>query len=304
MTKMANDSAIKPKLGFVGLGNIGEPICRCLLGAGYDVAVHDADPRAVSRLADTAAEMCDGPEDLAVRAEVILLSLPDSSVVEEVVAGEHGLITKLSPGQTVIDTSSSQPSSTRTLARTLSEIGVRMLDAPVSGGVAKAREGRLSVMVGGDEETYRRCRGILDTFGERVARVGDHGAGHLVKALNNMLSATTLLSAAEAMVLAEQAGIEPATFLEVINASNGRSYSTEVKFPEYILDRSFDDGFSLGLMVKDLGVAIQAAKDAGYPLLTGSLVAQIWRMAANNGYGPKGHTSIYDFVEKLAGRGE
>lgn len=292
---------MRPKLGFVGLGNIGLPMCRCLLAAGYDVSIYDVDPEAVARLEETSAEPSKNLESLAVETEVILLSLPDSSVVEEVVSGEGGLLTGLSSGKTVIDASSSRPSSTRDLAKTLSDAGVRMLDAPVSGGLLKARDGRLSVMVGGDEETYLRCREILGAFGERVVRVGESGSGHLVKALNNMLSATTLLSAVEAVVFAKKAGIDPETFLAVINAGNGRSYSTEVKFPEYILDRSFDDGFSLNLMAKDLGVALQAAADAGHPLLTGSLVSQLWQTAASNGYGPKGHTSIYDFIEEFVG---
>ena len=140
---------MKPRLGFVGLGNIGEPVCRQLLAAGYGVLVHDANPEAAAKLEDTTAEPTKNLQDLASEADVVLLSLPDSGVVEEVVLGEGGLMEGFSSGKVLIDTSSSKPSSTRDIAAKLAEGGVEMLDAPVSGGVLRAREGRLSVMVGG-----------------------------------------------------------------------------------------------------------------------------------------------------------
>ena len=177
-----------------------------------------------------------------------------------------------------------------------------MLDAPVSGGVLRAKEGTLSVMVGGKQEVFERCSPILEAFGGKIFYVGDHGAGHLVKSLNNLLSATTLASAAEALILAQRAGISPETFVEVINASNGRSYSTEVKLPRYVLDGSFDDGFALGLMVKDLKIALETAEELGLPMFVGSTLGQIWQAANAQGYGAEGHTAIYAFLEELAGR--
>jgi 3-hydroxyisobutyrate dehydrogenase-like beta-hydroxyacid dehydrogenase len=291
---------MKPRIGFVGLGNIGFPMCRRLLESGYEVLAYDANPEAVSRLEDTPAEPADSLKALAA-ADVVLLSLPGSDVVEEVVLGEGGLAEGLSPGKVLIDTSSSRPSSTRDLAKKLAESGVEMLDAPVSGGVLRAEEGMLAVMVGGREEVFERWRELLESFGEKIFHVGDHGAGHLVKSLNNLLSATTLASAAEAVILAEKAGVAPEALLEVINAGNGRSYSTEVKFPKFILDRSFDDGFALGLMVKDLKIALESAAEIGHPLFSGSSISQLWQAAAARGYGLEGHTSIYAFLEILSG---
>lgn len=246
---------MRPRLGLIGLGNMGEPICRHLLEEGYEVLVYDVDREATARLDDTVAEPAEGPKALASAAGVVILSLPNSAVVEEIVFGEDGLLEGLLPGRVVIDTSSSKPSSTRTIARRLAQAGVDMLDAPVSGGVLRAREGTLAVMVGGKREVFERCSPILQAFGGQIFFVGDHGTGHLTKALNNLLSATTLASAAEAVILAEKAGLSPDLFVEVINASNGRSYSTEVKFPKYILNRSFDDGFATALMSKDLKIA-------------------------------------------------
>ena len=290
-----------PKLGLIGLGNIGEPVCRQLIGAGYEVSVFDANGEAVARLGDTEAEPASSPKALASVADVVLLSLPNSAVVEEVVLGEDGLIGSLSPGKVVIDTSSSKPSSTRMISARLAQAGIDMLDAPVSGGVMKAREGTLSVMVGGRREVFERCSPILQAFGGQIFFLGDHGAGHLAKALNNLLSATTLASAAEAVILAEKAGLSPDTFVEVINASNGRSYSTEVKFPKYILDRSFDDGFATALMSKDLKIALEAAAEMDFPMLVGSTVAQVWQAAVAQGNGARNHTEIYAFLEDVAG---
>ncbi len=179
-----------------------------------------------------------------------------------------------------------------------------MLDATVSGGVLRAREGTLSVMVGGKRAVYERYREILEAFGGKIFYVGDHGAGHLVKALNNLLSATTLASAAEAALLARRAGVAPDAFVEVINASNGRSYSTEVKFPRYILNRTFDDGFALSLMNKDLKIALETAAEMEFPMPIGSTLAQIWELAVARGYGPENHTAIYAFLEELLGEGD
>ncbi len=293
---------MKPKLGFVGLGNIGEPICRNLLEEGYQIAVHDVSPEAMARLGDTGAEPVGSPEQLGAVADVVLLSLPNSAVVEKVVLGDDGLAGVLSEGKVLIDTSSSKPHSTRAIAERLAIFGAGMLDAPVSGGVLRAREGKLAVMVGGRRETFERYSDILRAFGEHVFYVGEHGTAHLLKALNNLLSAATLASAAEAMILAEKAGISPETFIEVVNASNGRSYSTEVKFPRFILPRSFDDGFALGLMSKDVKIALETAAEMELPMLVGSTTSQIWQAAVAHGHSAENHTAIYAFMEDLLGK--
>ncbi len=294
---------MRTKLGFVGLGNIGEPICRNLLGEGYEVAVHDVIPEAMARLGDTDAKSVGNLRELGTVVDVVLLSLPNSTIVEKVVFGDGGLAEGLSEGKVLIDTSSSKPHSTRTIAERLAVSGIEMLDAPVSGGVLRAREGKLAVMVGGRQEVFDRCSDILQSFGEQIFYVGDHGTAHLLKALNNLLSATTLASAAEAMILAEKAGISPETFIEVVNASNGRSYSTEVKFPRYILPRSFDDGFALGLMSKDVKIALETAAEMELPMIVGSTVSQIWQTAVTHGLSAENHTAVYAFIENLLGEG-
>src|SRR5215211_8004219 len=221
---------MKPIVGFVGVGNIGEPVCRNLLEAGYELLIYDVDPEALARLHDTSAEPVASLDTLASGVDMVLLSLPNSDTVEEVVFGEGGLQVGLS-GRTLIDTSSSKRSSTRSIAKRLAARGIDMLDAPVSGGVRRAREGALAVMVGGKPEVYDRCREVLQSFGDGIFYLGDHGSGHLVKALNNLLSATTLVSAAEATLVAQKGGVAPEKFVEVINAATGGATPRRSSFP-------------------------------------------------------------------------
>ncbi len=289
---------MRPSVGFVGVGNIGAPMCRHLIDGGYQVTVFDASTRALEEFRGTAA-IASSLTDLARRSEVVVLSLPDSDVVERVVLGEEGLTDGLSRGKALIDTSSSRPSSTRRIAVHLAEKGIDMLDAPVSGGVLRAREGSLAVMVGGEEEVYERHRELLGSFGSQIFYVGGHGAGHVAKCLNNLTSATTLAAAAEVVLLGTRAGLDPETLVEVINASSGRSYSTEVKFPRYVLNRAFDDGFAIRLMSKDVKIALDTAAELKAPMIIGTAVSRAWEEAVSEGFGSEGHTAIYAFLEKM-----
>lgn len=264
--------------------------------------VHDKDPEALEQFRGTPAKRAASVAEIARAADVVILSLPNSTVVKRVVSGEGGLEEGFSEGKVLIDTSSSRPSSTRGTAAHLAKKGVHMLDAPVSGGVVRAREGALAVMVGGEKEVLDRCFGILNSFGEQIFHVGAQGAGHLAKALNNLLSATTLASAAEAVLLGAKAGLEPEKLIEVVNASSGRSASTEVKFPRYVLNRAFDDGFGIGLMNKDIKIALETAEEFGFPMLIGSTSGQVWRTAVAQGFGLESHTAIYAFLERLVGQ--
>lgn len=289
------------KIGFIGLGNMGNPMCGRLLDGGLEVRVYDADAGALERMCEAGAARAGSPADVANVAsgmDAVLLSLPNSEVVEEVVLGDGGLAEGLRPGTTVIDMSSSRPSSTRRIAAELDRRGISMLDAPVSGGVARARSGELAVMVGGEHALYERYLPLLRTIGEKVFHVGGIGAGHLAKALNNLLSATTLASAAEAVLLGERAGLDPEALIEVVNVSTGRSNSTEVKFPRYILNGAFDAGFSTGLYDKDVSIALETAAEEGFPMPVGEAVGEVWRRAVEAGYGPEDHTRLYSFVEE------
>ena len=276
-------------------------MCVNLSRGGFRVLAYDASAEARARLEGTRVEVAGSISEVARAAEVCVLSLPDSGVVEEVVLGEGGLVEGLSEGDAVVDTSSSRPSSTRELARRLAERGIGMLDAPVSGGLLRAETGELAVMVGGRPEVFDGCRAVLEAFGGEIFYVGESGAGHTAKAINNLVSATTLASAAEAVLLGERAGLDPEKLVEIINASSGRSASTEVKFPRYILNRAFEDGFAVGLMNKDAKIALDAAAELGFPTVIGSAVGQVWQAAVAQGFGGKGHTAIYEFLEEFTG---
>jgi 3-hydroxyisobutyrate dehydrogenase len=293
------ENELPETVGFVGLGNMGNPMCGRLLERGARVRAYDADAGVLERMRAAGADRAGSPAEAASGVEAGLLSLPNSEVVEEVVLGRNGLVERLSPGATVIDMSSSRPSSTRYLAAELARRGASMLDAPVSGGVARARSGELAVMVGGERELYERYLPLLRVMGERVFHVGAIGAGHLAKALNNLLSATTLAGAAEAVLLGERLGLDPEALIEVVNVSTGRSNSTEVKFPRYILNRAFDAGFSTELYDKDVRTALETAAEESFPIPVGEAVGEVWRRAVEAGYGPEDHTRLYSFVEEM-----
>jgi 3-hydroxyisobutyrate dehydrogenase len=246
---------------FIGLGVMGLPMARNLAAAGVcDLVVHDVDPARAHEVAARAGE----PAAEAGQADVLLLMVPSSDVVEQLLLGD-GLLERLRPGSVVLDMSSSRPASTVELARRAAERGVRYVDAPVSGGQAKAVTGELSIMAGGDADPVERVRPLLSAMGSTIHRTGPAGSGHALKALNNLLSAIGIAGAAEVLTAGTKFGLDPKVMLDVINSSTGRNQATQVKFEPYVLSGTFDSGFALSLMVKDLRTALQIAEDTGTP---------------------------------------
>lgn len=225
----------------------------------------DLDSAAAARLAeelDTTAlpDLDDLPADLTT----VILMLPDSRAVESVLlgpGGADGLLSRLPAGTLVVDMGSSEPASTRRLHRLAAARGVGYVDAPVSGGVAKAESGELAVMVGGEPADVEAALPHLEPMGASIVAVGPPGAGHAAKALNNLLSATNLAAAAEVLCVAQRAGIRPEVMVQVLNSSTGRSQATEVKYPKHVLTGTFASGFEMDLMLKDLAIAAALAAD-------------------------------------------
>jgi 3-hydroxyisobutyrate dehydrogenase len=215
-------------------------------------------------------------------------------VVESVVRAPD-VAAALAPGATVVDMSSSEPLRTQELAGELAARDVRLVDAPVSGGVKGARAGKLTVMVGGAEDDVARVTPWLQPLG-RLVPTGQVGSGHAVKALNNLLSATHLLATSEAMLAGEKLGLDPEVMLSVFNGSSGRSGSTETKFPAFILPGSFDSGFALRLMVKDMRIAVGIAKAAGVPHALADTAIRLWGEAAESLEAAADHTEIDRWV--------
>jgi 3-hydroxyisobutyrate dehydrogenase len=282
-------------VGFVGLGTMGTPMATRLAGAGYRVQGYDVSERAVTSWAERAEGACPSAslDAAADGAAAIILMLPDSAVVRGVLAG---LV--LAPGTVVVDMSSSEPLVTRELAAQIARGGATLVDAPVSGGVAGAVSGKLTIMAGGAPADIERVRPLLDVLGARVVRCGDVGSGHAVKALNNLLSATHLLATSEAMAAAAEFGLDVPTALAAINTSSGRSGSTETKWPNFIVPRTFDSGFSLRLMLKDMRIALGLAEVAGTPAALSAAAARLWAEAAQALPADADHTEIARWLER------
>jgi 3-hydroxyisobutyrate dehydrogenase len=289
---------------FVGVGAMGRPMAARLAAAGAALRVADADPDRARTVAGDLGAPAVGPAGLpaaAATADDVVLMLPDSTVVEKVLVGPEGLLDDLRPGSRVVDMSSSRPASTVALAARAARADVALLDAPVSGGVARAVTGELSIMVGADEAAYADALPLLEPMGHDVTRVGPPGAGHAMKALNNLLSAIGLVGASEVLSVGKAFGLDPQVMLQVLNGSTGRNHATEVKMEKFVLSRAFDSGFSLQLMVKDLRTALDLAHETGTPVPIGASALEEWTAALRTLDPGADHTEVAAYVEGRAG---
>jgi 3-hydroxyisobutyrate dehydrogenase len=274
-----------------------------LLAAGVSVALFDARRDAIDRVvAESGGMPAASLGDLAAGRDVVITMLPNGDIVRAVAlgAGGDGLRDHMARGSVLIDMSSSSPTGTQALGRSLVERGVAMLDAPVSGGVARAETGALAVMVGGEQEVVERCRPLLQIMGEHVFATGPLGSGHALKALNNLVSAAGLLAAAEALLIGRRFGLDPTRMIDVFNASSARNNSTENKFKQFVFSRSFASGFALDLMVKDLATALDLARDTGTPAQFSAACRDLWTAARSALAGDADHTAIVRWLEQLA----
>jgi 3-hydroxyisobutyrate dehydrogenase len=280
-------------IGFVGLGNMGLPMAGLLADAGYAVQGYDvADVRFAGAVESLAAA--------AEGARAVVLMLPDSRVVRAVLL-EEGLLDALAPGTLLIDMSSCEPTETRTLAEVLAARDGVLVDAPVSGGVAGARGGTLTIMVGGPDEAVAACRPLLEVMGGRVTHVGPVAAGHALKSLNNLLSATSLLITSEAVLAGRRFGLDPKVMVETLDESTGRSWSTHYKMPEFVLPRDWSSGFTMRLLIKDLHIALGLARSTGSPIGLGRACAELWERAAATIGDGSDHTEIARWLEEMPG---
>jgi len=281
-------------VGFIGLGQMGTPMVSHLLEAGFSVIAFDVSDAAVASAAEAGATPAAAAADVAARARTIILMLPDSNVVERVV---DDLAPGLAQGSVIIDMSSSEPARTRQLAAGLAGRGVALIDAPVSGGVTAARAGTLTIMVGGDQEVVESVRPVLEAMG-RIQLAGPVGAGHAVKALNNLMSATHLWITSEAMIAAERFGLDVSAVLSIVNGSSGRSGSTENKWPNFVLPGTYDSGFRLRLMLKDMRIALALAEELGAPSGLGAAAERFWSEAADALDEAADHTEVAAYLRE------
>ncbi len=288
-------------VGFIGLGMMGLPMSKKLIEAGYKVVGYDVDPGALEQAKANGAETASSPREVGERCDPVITIVPNSDIVEEVVLGPEGVIQGAGEGGVLIEMTTAYPMSTLKVAKALEARGVRMLDAPVSGGVVGAEKGTLSIIVGGPEDLFEQCKPLFEVMGKNIFHMGAVGAGHTMKAVNNFLSGCSMVATSEAVALATKAGLEPKKVVDVLQVSTGRSYATEWKFPRFVLPRKFDDGFRIELFNKDLDILTRLARELGVPMFTAHTVQQIFNFAMGHGYGPKGHTTIAQLIEEWAG---
>lgn len=290
------------RVGFIGLGAMGRPMAARVAGAGFPLGVLDRDAqRAGAVAAEMGAEWCADGAALAASSDMVVTMLPTSASVLEALQGGRGVLAGLRPGAVVIDMTSGAPGETRALAAMVAEAGGVLIDAPVSGGVSRARTGELAIMVGGDEAAIARAEPLLRSMGTSIMRTGGVGTAHAMKALNNLVSAGGFLLGIEALLIGQRFGLDPAVMVDVINASTGMSNSSQKKFKQFVLSRRFDAGFGLDLMVKDLGIAMGVARETGTAAPVSALVREMWA-AAQAMLGPgQDHTAAAQLSERLAG---
>lgn len=279
-------------VAFIGLGTMGQPMAGHLAAKGYSVRGWD--------VAEAARAASPVPVAASARAAVagaaaVITMLPDSRAVEAALAGET--LAEAAPGTLVIDMSSSDPLATRALGVALAGRGFAMLDAPVSGGLKKARDATLAIMAGGEEADVARAMPLLEAMGAAVFRCGALGAGHAMKALNNYVSSAGLVAAVEALAIGQRFGLDPAIMVDVLNASTGRNNTTEHKLKQQVIPRSFAAGFAIGLMAKDVGAAATLARGVGLDAPLAQAMAERWADAAAR-LGPGAdHTAIATLLE-------
>lgn len=264
-------------IGFVGLGNIGGPMAGTLLRNFKSATVFDLDTARMRALAPQGGISAASLADLARACSVILLSLPTSREVEAVLLGNDGIASAAAPGTLVIDLTSGNPVASKAMAATLAEKQIRYIDAGVSGGVAPAQNGTLGIMIGGADEDVARAMPYLEVLGKTIVHIGPVGAGHMTKSLNNLLLASNMVAAAEALSLAAKAGLDPAKVTAAINGSSGRSWVSEYRVPNFVLKGDFGahTGMAIALLIKDVAIACETAKASDVTLFTGNLIHQM-----------------------------
>jgi 3-hydroxyisobutyrate dehydrogenase len=286
------------RIGVVGIGNMGGRIARRIAAAGYTVTGFDADPQRAQTLGIAGSGSI---AELVGAVDVVMLSLPDSTVVEAVIEGPDGILAGARPGQIVVDLSTSSPSSTIRLAAALAARQVPMIDAGISGGAAAAEKGTLTIMAGGDADALEAVRGVLGAFSARVVHMGRIGSGHTTKLLNNFLNAVTLAATAEVMVAARVAELDLRAVLDVINSSSGVSFASQQRFPHIIEGDYLEGGLTNRLMLKDVTLYVDMLRELGAPSLNVGGPMASFGLALGLGYGDAISNRVVDAIGDVAG---
>jgi 3-hydroxyisobutyrate dehydrogenase len=290
-------------VGFVGIGNMGWPMAACLVKAGFTVHVNDSRREVANNFVQQVGGSApDSLRQLAEASDVIVTMLPTSVIVERVLTeGDDNLFSGMKPGTIIIEMSSGVPSVTQRLAEQVASLGGILIDAPVSGGVPRAKTGQLAIMVGGDSATIDQAMPVLSAMGTSVLKTGAVGSGQAMKALNNLVSTGGFLIGIEALLIGQRFGLDPAVMTDVLNAATGMNNSTQKKFKQFVLSRKFNAGFTMGLLAKDLSIALQVGRETATAAPLSALVNELI-VSAQSKLGPDAdHTEMAKLCELLAG---
>ncbi len=290
---------MREKVGFIGLGTMGKPMALNLMKAGYKLIVYDINPNPLKDLKEKGADIGQSNKDVGSKSDIVITMLPKSDDVEEVILKKNGLIEGLKTNSIVMDMSTIDPSVSKNIAKILSAKNIKMLDAPVSGGQMGAEAGTLAIMVGGDEEVFKNCLPILQAMGKNIYYCGANGNGGIVKIINNLLAGIHRAASAEALSLGVKAGVNFKTLFEVINNSSGQSRSMQTYAAAKAFKGDFEPGFAVELLHKDLGLALNLAKEERVPLLLGALSQQIFTNLMALGLAKKDTGIIFKVMEDL-----
>ena len=288
------------KIGFIGLGIMGKPMAANLIKAGHELVVSAHNEAAASELAQLGASTARTPREIAAQVELLITMLPNSPQVRDVALGPDGIASGARPDLIYVDMSSIAPAVAQEVAQALAERGVKMLDAPVSGGEPKAIDGTLSIMVGGDREAFDQVHDVLAAMGSSVVHVGDIGAGNTTKLANQVIVALNIAAVSEALVLAQKAGVAPGAVVEAIRGGLAGSAVLEAKAP-MMLAHEFKPGFRINLHIKDLNNAMDTSEDIGAPLPLTAAVLDVLRLLDAEDHGGEDHSGLVQYYEELAG---
>ena len=287
------------KIGLIGLGIMGKPMAKNLLRAGYELVVNDRNQASIDEVVAAGASYATQAE-IGESCDVVLTMLPNSPQVKEVMLGDDGVAAHMKAGSTFIDMSSINPVASKEIAAVLEAKGIDMLDAPVSGGEPKAIDGTLSFMVGGKQEVFDKFKDLLGAMGASVVRCGDVGAGNTTKLANQIIVACNIQALAEALTLAQKAGVDPELVFQAIRGGLAGSTVMEAKAPMMIAGND-KPGFKIDLHIKDLNNALDCAHTVGSPLPMTAAVQEVMQWLHNNGCGQNDHSAIAKYYEKLTG---
>ena len=287
------------KIGFIGLGIMGKPMCRNLMKNGHEMVVYNRSSASMEELAKEGAVMAKSPAELAAQCETIITMVPNSPNVRDVALSENGIIKGAKPGTVLIDMSSIDPTESRAIAAELATAGIEMMDAPVSGGEPKALDGTLSIMVGGKKELYDRYYDVLMCMGASAVYVGEIGAGNIAKLANQMIVAINIAAVGEALTMATKTGADPELVYQAIRGGLAGSTVLDAKAP-MMMDRNFKPGFRIELHIKDLNNAIAAAHSSETAVPLTSQVMEMMQSLKADGYAKEDHSALVKFYEKIS----